>query len=481
MNTTNCDRAIAYDDFFGVRNIIFEMTNACNMHCTYCFEENTRHHRTSGAISWQIIQFALDSIILEENELYVVTFFGGEPLLNTDLIFRTITYAKKVAYMRRSFVSFNMVTNATCLDSKTILRLNSEEVYLFISFDGDQDSQDKYRRMANGQSSYGRVLTNLKALIHSRRSMKCKDNMAVRMTVTRDGIERLVERYQFLCQLGCNKITFALVSSSAEKPYAISNDDFGALRTAYRELADVFLQEVREGNIHNRFFLSLVKKIVDGVHCNHFCDCGNRYLAIGIDGTIYPCEGFLGINDFSCGNVLLSTNHPTHYSLSCVDNNPVCKKCWARYLCGGGCYHEAWMRTGDANKKDPVMCESYRIAAETALYIYTELKRQNLLSTFIDLSDELIPDSCIPVLRQTNCIQQGTVLYSVTEEASYYIELDEIGAEIIALCDGKHTISEIAEILFDTYICNKEELYRDICKVIHDLYDHKAVYFLNTI
>ena len=473
------DRAISYNDFLDVRNIIFEMTNACNMRCSYCFEEEACKQNKTGMISWPIIQRAIDSVIIQENEHYMVTFFGGEPLLNKELIFKTIAYAKNVAGKYSSYVSFNMVTNATCLDSQTISSLNAEDVYLFVSFDGDRALQDRYRRMMDGRSSYETVLENLKELIFSREAMNCKDNMAVRMTVTKDGIEQLVDRYQFLCRLGCCKITFALVSSDRKRPYAIGTEDFPLLRKVYWKLADLFIEEVESGKLHNRFFQSLVKKITDGVHCNHFCDCGKRYLGVGIDGDIYPCEGFFGLKQFSTGNILGKRNSRNGNTLECVSNHPFCKQCWARYLCGGGCYHEAWMRTGNVNKKDAVICETYRIAVEAALYIYEKLKQRGLLSVFLSLAEEQLSDSAVPVLWQANCKQQGTLLYSVTEEFSYFIELDEMSEFIVSLCDGKHTLSEIVSILLDLYECEAETLYRDVCHLLNDLHDHKAIYFVN--
>ena len=475
------DRLISYGNFSGIRNVIFEMTNTCNMHCIYCFERDAQIQRKPEKISWEAIQHAIDSVFTEENELYMVTFFGGEPLLNKEFIFKAITYAKAIARKHKSLVSFNMVTNATCLDLETILHLNAEDVYLFVSFDGDQDSQDKYRRMLDGTSSYEKILENLKLLICNRKNMYCRDNMAVRMTITKDGIEHLVDRYQFLCQLGVDKVTFALVSADTSKPYAISTEDIPALRKAYLNLAQLFIEEIESGKLCNRFFQSLVKKIVDGTHYNHFCDCGNRYLAIGIDGNIYPCEGFLGLKDFSVGNILKNSTNYGNYHIDCVNNNAACSKCWARYLCGGGCYHEWWMRTGNINAKDQVVCETYRIAVETALHIYAELKQKGLLSTFLSLSEEALPDNSIPVLRQFDCIQLGSMLYSVTEESSYFIDLDEISTTIVSLCDGKHTVSEITNILLNTYKCEPSDLYKDICHLLNNLYDHKAIYFTNTV
>lgn len=477
MNNEN--RVLKYTEFTKVRNIIFEMTNACNMRCTYCFEENAHSKSNIGMISWEVIQNTLDSVIIDENESYMITFFGGEPLLNKALIFRAISYSKTISRNLNSYVSFNMVTNAICLDSTTIAKLNAENVYIFVSFDGDRSSQDKYRMLKDGGSSYQLVLHNLKELIQSRKSLFCKDNMAVRMTITKDGIPHLVERYRFLCQLGCPKITFALVSASEEKPYAISVSDFPLLRQAYQELAELFIEEVQQGVIRNRFFQSLVKKITSGSHCHFFCDCGNRYLAAGYDGNLYPCEGFFGLEEFVVGNILKNSHDCAFPIIECVENNVSCKRCWARYLCGGGCYHESLMRTGNINKKDSVICETYRIAAETALQIYDELNHRGLLSQFAEISEEQVLDNAIPVFRHTSCKKCHSLLYSVTPNESILIELDELSERIVLLCDGMHSVSQITTALLDIYDCDISELYRDVCHFLNDLYDKNVIYFIN--
>lgn len=210
------------------------------------------------------------------------------------------------------------------------------------------------------------------------------DNMAIRITVTRALITSLDNTYLYLRDIiKCHKITFALVSAADDSEYAFKRTDIEDIDKIYHKLTCIYIEEIKEGRSVNRFFESIVSNIIYGIHKTKFCDCGDKYIAIGANGNIYPCEGFIRYKEFCSGNINddnIKIQNSIHIESSEINND--CVKCWAKNLCAGSCYHECYMRHGDINVKDEFMCDTYRTAIKYGIFIYNELLSKSLIEQY---------------------------------------------------------------------------------------------------
>lgn len=467
------------------KNIIFEITNGCNMACKYCFESDVVNKKTNY-IKLETIKNALDATIVEKYQEYMITFFGGEPLLGYDIIAEAINYANEKAKRINCYVRFNIVTNGTLLDEKMIDKFNKNNVFVFFSYDGCATIHDKYRKFKNGIYTYDKITENISLYLKKREAYYNKENMAIRMTITNDFIPKLVNTYKDLKKRwGDIKIGFALVSADESKEYSIKSENLSDLRKAYLELADIYVDEIREGKSCNRFFESIVRNIVKGYKKDYFCECGNRYIAIGTDGALYPCEGFLGYKEFIFGDINATSgsicNKLELNSIENVKENLICSNCWAKHLCGGSCYHECYMRNKDVNKKDAVVCETYKLAIETGVRIYNKLIDNLLIEQFNEIINEKIDDTVVPVINYNNCVWMKDInlLFISTETMYNMLSINGISEEILLMCNGDNTVYDIVNFLSNKYDEEPDKIYKDVNSIICELKNTNAIYITN--
>lgn len=449
-------------------NMIVELTNACNLRCKYCFENDRTDDRKSFVMSKKILKKAIDFLLKDRKNCHL-TFFGGEPLLCKGLIEFGIGYANKIAREKRVYISYSIVTNGTKLDDKIISILNKNDVNIVYSFDGNKYSQNKYRPFASGANSYETVINNLKKLINTRKDQRY-GHVIVRPTITSDTIKLLEEIYNELVQIGCKEISFSLVSAKENEDFAIKSEDLDKLRYEYGKMIDNYYDELSNGHSYNKFFEAIVARIEKNSINKEFCDCGKRYMAIDANGNIYPCEGFIGIKEFKIGNIVCDNINDIWKKPQTVDENKDCKVCWARYLCGGSCYHEAWMRTGMVNGRDKIVCETYKIAFEYALKLYRKIKNEDICIDRI-LKDAVLPERTIPIIEKNKIKRiEDDMIYINDGCDNNIITINKTAQRVYELCDGINSIQDICNIIMDEFQC-KFDIYSDVSNAVSLLFD----------
>lgn len=460
-----------------VKNLIFEITNACNFRCEYCFEDNGQLIPINN-MEFEVVQKAVDRYISTPHIEYMVTFFGGEPLIGFSLIEKAVDYINAKVKSISSYVSYNIVTNGSLLNDQIIHFFCQHSFYVFFSYDGNKYCQNKYRRAKNGGDSDDIVVSNLQKLIQAYSQARLEDNLVVRMTITGDTISSLTERYTGLVRIGCKKITFALVSSSPTARYAITENVLASLRKEYLKLSEMYVSEIANGTSHNRFFQSLIYKIAKGYSKNYFCECGNAYIGVGADGALYPCEGFFGNKDFIIGNVFdeKNANSACSMHIQTVEENDTCSKCWAKFLCGGGCYQENYLRTSDINQRSTIMCETYRLAAEVALLTYYNLREADLLEAFLALAEEKVARNAVPNIDLDNVKIVGSNMFVSRKNEFIHIELDSVSNEILQYCDGKNTVQDIVCALAAEFEENQEVIYSDVSELFNRFMEYNIIF-----
>ncbi len=453
-------------------NMIVELTNACNLRCKYCFENNQTEERKCSIMRKEILKKCIDFLVADRENSHL-TFFGGEPLLCKDLIKFGIKYGNKIAREKKKYIAYSVVTNGTELDDDFISVLNDNNVNVIYSFDGNKFSQNKYRPFTSGKGSYDVVVGNLKKFLKTRKDERY-GHLIIRPTITSDTIELMNGIYKDLIELGCKEISFSLVSAEENKDYAIKKGDLEKLSNTYGEMIEIYYSELSNHNSYNKFFESILERIETNAINKEFCDCGKRYIAVDVNGNVYPCEGFIGIEEFRMGNIMSERFDNCWIAPKNVEENQKCKECWARYLCGGSCYHEAWMRTGDINNRDELVCETYKMAFDYALKLYTKLKEENLYVKKI-VNEPLLPTKSIPVTKKSILKKlDNSIFYVVDGINNRFITLNETAQRIFELCNGINTILDIYNIIISEYEC-ESDVYFDISEIINSFLEEGII------
>lgn len=454
-------------------NMILELTNACNLRCRYCFENYQTEQRDISIMTKNILEKAIRFLLKDRRNCHL-TFFGGEPTLCKELIIHGIYYGNQLAREQRKYISYSIVTNGTNIDDEFLNILNENNVNIVYSFDGNKFVQNQNRPFAGGKGSYEVVYKNLIKILNSRKDERY-GHIIVRPTITSESVRLMNNIYNEFINIGCKEVSFSLVSADENKQYAIREKDIEILRESYKEMTKNYYYEIEKGNSFNKFFESILKKVDSDSINKYFCDCGRRYIAIGTNGDIYPCEGFLGVKQAKLGNINNEFLEKEWILPQSVEVNKECNNCWAKYLCGGSCYHEAWMRTGSINGRDKLVCETYKLALEYALKLYVRLKEQNIKISE-NIKETLILEKSVPVIEKSK-VKEITSQYIYISDGNNHrmITLNETAKRVLELCNGDNNISKISRIIENEYEC-KNDNYRDISNIINNFLENGLLY-----
>ncbi len=367
----------------GIRHLELMVTHACNMRCRYCYgndehEDWQEAHHLYGAdesgMRWEVAQQGIDFLLDASGTAKEVSviFFGGEPLLEFELIQKVVRYARNRAKEHGKRVNFSLSSNGLGLTDEVVEFLVVHRIGCQISIDGPALIHDENRRLASGKGSYKQVMQGVKRLLAKR-----PGRVPARVTVAKDQAN-LPEVADHLLNLGFGSVHVEPVIGACGE-LAIDNDDLVQMQRQTEILARYLLRRVRKGHIFN--FSNLVRhvrqtRLVDQ-RLAHYCGAARTYLALAQDGAFYPCHRFVGMPEYRMGDLVSGfDNHLQKRILGLtVDQRPGCRDCWARYLCGGGCWKHAEDINGGLEQPDQsTSCALIRHQIECAMAINTELK-----------------------------------------------------------------------------------------------------------
>jgi uncharacterized protein len=359
------------------------VTNQCNLACTYCYEYgedkivDTEQGRQSKFMSATTARNSVEFLLKESGSVAHLTFFGGETLLNFPVLKETVAYARRRAAEVGKAIDFSLTTNATLLRSDIIDFLAENGIAVTVSMDGPRELQNKFRVFHNGAGSYDVVAPKIKELLRKHRSRP----IGARVTLTSDTLD-ITRIYRHLTEeFGFFEVGFAPVTTSPTRPYAISDGGFDRMLEQFRELAREFLDHVAE-NRHHGFsnVKDTLEEIHKGVSKPYPCGAGLGLLGVSTDGDVAICHRFAGSETHKLGTV--SDGIDREAQAAFLDQHHIaektdCHTCWARPLCAGGCYHEAHVRYGTTRRPNLHYCEWIRGWTETCLEIYADLSVRN--------------------------------------------------------------------------------------------------------
>ncbi len=353
-----------------VKALCLHIAHDCNLACRYCFAEEGEYHGRRALMSYEVGKKALDFLIAHSGSRrnLEVDFFGGEPLLNWQVVKDLVAYGRRQEKIHNKNFRFTLTTNGVLLNDEVQEFVNREMANVVLSIDGRKEVHDHMRPFRNGKGSYDLVLPRFRKLADSRNQEK----YYVRGTFTRYNRD-FSRDVLHLADLGFRQISVEPVVGTEEEEYALRPEDLPEIFAEYDRLAAEMVRRygTDEDFTFFHFMLDLtggpcVAKRLSG------CGSGTEYLAVTPWGDLYPCHQFVGEEKYRMGNVdegIIRTDLREKFRNCNVYSKEKCRNCFARFYCSGGCAANAYKFHGSINEAYEISCELERKRVECAIMI----------------------------------------------------------------------------------------------------------------
>ena len=351
-----------------VKALCLHIAHDCNLACKYCFADEGEYHGKRELMSYEVGKKALDFLVANSGSRtnLEVDFFGGEPLMNFEVVKQLVKYGRSLEEPNNKKFRFTLTTNGVLLDDDILEFANKEMSNLVLSLDGRKEVHDLMRPRRGGQGSYDTVVPKFIKAAESRNQM----NYYVRGTYTRNNLD-FAKDVIHMADLGFEQISVEPVVADKSESYAIREEDIDTLIKQYDELTAEMIKRKKEGKPFNFFHFMIdlsggpcVAKRLSG------CGSGTEYLAVSPSGELYPCHQFMGMKDFLLGNVdegVIRTDIRDEFKLCNVYAKEKCKNCFAKFYCSGGCAANSYNFSGSINGTYEIGCDLQKKRIECAI------------------------------------------------------------------------------------------------------------------
>lgn len=353
-----------------IKALCLHVAHTCNLTCDYCFASQGKYQGENALMSFEVGKQALDFLMAHSGNRrnLEVDFFGGEPLMDWDVVKQLVNYARSVEKEHGKNFRFTLTTNGLLLDDDVMEFANREMHNVVLSLDGRKEVHDKLRRTAGGQGSYDVIVPKFQKFVQSRNNT----GYYVRGTYTHDNVDFTKDIFH-MADLGFTELSMEPVVCDPKEPYALTTADLPLLFEQYEILAKDMLRREKEGKpiTFYHYMIDLtggpcVYKRVTG------CGSGTEYMAVTPWGELFPCHQFVGDPAYSLGDIWKGVTHPEVQDKFRKCNayaRPDCKDCWAKLYCSGGCAANAYHATGDITGIYEYGCQLFRKRMECAIMI----------------------------------------------------------------------------------------------------------------
>ncbi len=353
-----------------VKALCLHVAHTCNLNCAYCFASQGKYHGERAVMSFEVGKRALDFLIENSGTRrnLEVDFFGGEPLMNFDVVKRLVAYARSIEQEKGKHFRFTLTTNGMLVDDDVIDFANRECHNVVLSLDGRKEIHDACRVDYAGNGSWERIVPKFQRFVEKRGGK----NYYMRGTFTHANPDFLKD-IQAMLDLGFTELSMEPVVCAEGDPAALTREDLPIVLKQYEDLAKLMIQRRREGRPFTFYHYMIdltggpcIYKRISG------CGSGTEYMAVTPWGDLYPCHQFVGEEAFKLGDIWQGvTNHGTQaqFATCNVYAREACRDCWARLYCSGGCAANAWHATGSVTGVYEYGCELFRKRMECAIML----------------------------------------------------------------------------------------------------------------
>ena len=351
-----------------VKALCLHVAHTCNLNCEYCFAAKGKYHGERALMSFEVGKRALDFLVENSGTRHnlEVDFFGGEPLMNFDVVKRLVEYARSIENEKGKHFRFTLTTNGMLIDDDVIDFANREMDNVVLSLDGRREVNDRFRKTAGGQGSFDVIVPKFQKFVKARGDK----SYYMRGTFTHFNPD-FTKDIQTMLDLGFNELSMEPVVCPPADAYALTEEDKQTVLKEYEKLADMMLEREKQGKPFTFYHYMLdleggpcIYKRISG------CGSGTEYLAVTPTGELYPCHQFVGNKDYLMGDIwqgVTRTDTRDKFKRCNAYSRKECDDCWARLYCSGGCAANAYNATGDINGVYSYGCELFKKRIECAV------------------------------------------------------------------------------------------------------------------
>ena len=353
-----------------VKALCLHIAHTCNLNCSYCFASQGKYHGERAIMSFEVGKRALDFLIEHSGTRrnLEVDFFGGEPLMNFQVVKDLVAYARSIEKEKGKNFRFTLTTNGVLVDDDVIEWANRECSNVVLSLDGRKDVHDRFRVDYAGNGSWEKIVPKFQRFVEARGG---KDYY-MRGTFTHHNPDFLKDIQQML-SLGFTELSMEPVVCAAGDPSALTEEDLPIVMEQYERLAELMLERDKAGKPFTFYHYMIdltggpcIYKRISG------CGSGTEYMAVTPWGDLYPCHQFVGEERFKLGNIwdgVTNTEVQGEFAACNVYAHPECRDCWARLYCSGGCAANAYHATGSVTGVYEQGCKLFRKRMECAIMV----------------------------------------------------------------------------------------------------------------
>ena len=351
-----------------VKALCLHVAHTCNLNCAYCFASQGRFHGERALMSFEVGKQALDYLVAHSGTRHnlEVDFFGGEPLMNWDVVKQLVHYARSIEKEAGKNFRFTLTTNGMLIDDDVIDFVNREMSNVVLSLDGRKEIHDRLRVDYKGEGSYDRIVPKFQKLVKARGNTR----YYMRGTFTHANPDFTKDLFH-MADLGFTELSMEPVVCAPDDPAALTPEDIEIVKDQYEILALDMLRREKEGKpiTFYHYMIDLeagpcIYKRLSG------CGSGTEYMAVTPWGDLYPCHQFVGDSAYKLGDVwqgVTNTALREQFRACNAYSRPDCKDCWARLYCSGGCAANAYHASGSISGIYKPGCELFKKRMECAI------------------------------------------------------------------------------------------------------------------
>lgn len=361
--------AEAFNDDGVIKALCLHVAHTCNLKCDYCFAGQGRYHGADALMSLETAKRSIDFLLEHSGARrnLEVDFFGGEPLLNMDVVKKTVEYARRKEGAFGKNVRFTLTTNGVLLSDEITEFCNREISNVVLSLDGRPEVHDARRKTPSGGGSYDLIVPRFQRFTDKR-----DGGYYIRGTYTSQNKD-FSNDILHIAELGFTELAMEPAVSAKDDPLGLSERDLPELFEQYEQLAAEMAKRQREGKPFTFYHYTL--NLEDGP-CAYKrargCGSGSEYFAVTPDGTLYPCHQLVGEEEFIAGDVYSGIRPDYSFRRAGINARSECRDCWAKLYCSGGCAANAYHSTGDVDGVYELGCELFKKRLECAIWLKCE-------------------------------------------------------------------------------------------------------------
>ena len=350
-----------------VKAMCLNIAHDCQLRCKYCFASTGDFGKGRKLMSFETGKHAIDFLLENSGDRpnLELDFFGGEPLMNFNVVKQVVEYARSREKEYNKKFRFTITTNGLLLDDDKIDFINREMSNVVLSIDGRKEVNDYFRVLPNGQGCYDIIMPKYKKLVAGRGDKE----YYVRGTFTNKNLDFSNDVFA-LNEAGFDQISVEPVVGD-DDIYALTEKDLPAVFAEYEKLALQLLENEKNGKKFNFFHFMLdLDQGPCAIKRLRGCGCGNDYVAITPDGDIFPCHQFVGIDEYKMGNIdegTFNQEMKADFARAHVYSKPDCRECWAKFYCSGGCNANNYQYMGDIRTAHKISCQLEKKRLECAI------------------------------------------------------------------------------------------------------------------